>query len=64
MTSRVVLLGDGATVAAELGGKGASLARMVEWGNPVPRTAVVPISAYRLVAADPALATFLDGASS
>lgn len=61
MTSRVVLLGDGATVAAELGGKGASLARMVEWGNPVPRTAVVPISAYRLVAADPALATFLDG---
>ena len=60
MTSRVALLGDGGEVGTELGGKGASLARMVGWGHPVPRTAVVPISEYRHVAADPVLAPFLE----
>ena len=61
MTPRVVLLGDGAEVGADLGGKGASLARMVGWGHPVPRTAVVPISEYRRVTADPDLAPYLEG---
>jgi rifampicin phosphotransferase len=60
MTSRVVLLGDGGAVGADLGGKGASLARMVGWGHPVPRTAVVPISEYRLVASDPVLSPYLE----
>ena len=60
MSSRVVLLGDGGEHGADLGGKGASLARMVGWGHPVPRTAVVPITEYRRVASDPELGSYLD----
>jgi pyruvate,water dikinase len=60
MSSRVVLLGDGGEVAADLGGKGTSLARMIGWGQPVPRTAVVPITEYRRVASDPELASYLE----
>ncbi|MGY1726329.1 PEP/pyruvate-binding domain-containing protein [Geodermatophilus sp. SYSU D01062] len=44
----------------QLGGKGASLDRLVQRGTPVPPTAVVTADAYRTVAADPRLAAFLD----
>ncbi|MGY1792402.1 PEP/pyruvate-binding domain-containing protein [Geodermatophilus sp. SYSU D00525] len=43
----------------QLGGKGASLDRLVQRGTPVPPTAVVTADAYRTVAADPGLAAFL-----
>ncbi|MGY1679942.1 PEP/pyruvate-binding domain-containing protein [Geodermatophilus sp. SYSU D01176] len=43
----------------QLGGKGASLDRLVQGGFPVPPTAVVPADAYRAVAAHPSLAGLL-----
>jgi pyruvate,water dikinase len=61
MTPSVVLLGDGGDGGPALGGKGASLARMVGWGHPVPRTAVLPVAAYQQVVADPDLASYLEG---
>lgn len=44
---------------AQLGGKGASLDRLVQGGFPVPPTAVVSADAYRAVAAAPCLAGLL-----
>ena len=56
----VVVLSPGSPApAAELGGKAASLDRLVQAGFPVPRTAVVTASAYRAVAAHPDLAALL-----
>jgi hypothetical protein len=43
----------------QLGGKGASLDRLVQAGFPVPPTAVVTADAYRAVAAHPSLAGLL-----
>ncbi|MGY1666731.1 PEP/pyruvate-binding domain-containing protein [Geodermatophilus sp. SYSU D00696] len=45
---------------AQLGGKGASLDRLVQRGTPVPPTAVVTADAYRTVADSPDLAPLLD----
>lgn len=59
MTSRVVALDGTPGVVADLGGKGASLARMIAAGQPVPRTAVVPIPEYRRFVGDPDLAAYL-----
>ncbi|MGY1616189.1 PEP/pyruvate-binding domain-containing protein [Geodermatophilus sp. SYSU D00691] len=44
----------------QLGGKAASLDRLVQEGFPVPPTAVVTADTYRAVAADPGLARLLD----
>lgn len=43
-----------------LGGKGASLDRLIAWGLPVPPTGVVSTRAYREMAADPAIAALID----
>jgi len=52
----VVALGRGRPVCdGELGGKGASLDRLLRAGFPVPSTAVITASTYRRVLADPAL---------
>lgn len=45
--------------AAELGGKGAALDRLVAWGLPVPSSGAVTSSTYRLLAADPAVAALV-----
>jgi pyruvate,water dikinase len=56
----VVLLQPGSPApAAELGGKAASLDRLVQVGFPVPATAVVTASTYRSIAAHPDLAPLL-----
>lgn len=55
----VVVLGASTARAAGLGGKGASLARMVAGGCPVPATAVIGAGAYRRLLADAELAAFL-----
>ena len=44
-----------------LGGKGAALARVVADGVPVPSCAVLTVEAYREVASDADLASFLEG---
>ncbi|HET8641981.1 MAG TPA: PEP/pyruvate-binding domain-containing protein, partial [Pseudonocardiaceae bacterium] len=44
----------------ELGGKGATLARLARQGFPVPPAACVTASAYRAVAADPAVEHLLE----
>ena len=60
VTAPVVVLRPGSPApAAELGGKAASLDRLVQHGFPVPPTAVVTASAYRSVAAHPDLARLL-----
>ena len=60
VTAPVVVLRPGcAAPAAELGGKAASLDRLVQAGFPVPPTAVVTATAYRTVAAHPHLAPLL-----
>jgi pyruvate,water dikinase len=52
---------DGSPVEVALvGGKGASLARLVALGAPVPPTGVVTTSAYRRVAEDAALRSLVD----
>lgn len=48
--------------AAELGGKGGALNRMIAAGLPVPATAVVPSTAYRLFAATSAVEVVIDAA--
>ena len=56
----VLALRPGEPVAAvEVGGKGASLDRLAQLGFGIPSTAVVTASAYRTVAADPAVARLL-----
>jgi pyruvate,water dikinase len=61
VTTPVVVLRPGTPApAAELGGKAASLDRLVQAGFPVPPTAVATASAYRAVAAHPDLAGLLD----
>ncbi|MFQ1002380.1 PEP/pyruvate-binding domain-containing protein [Modestobacter sp. SSW1-42] len=58
--AEVVRLRPGAPCPREeLGGKAASLDRLVQAGFPVPDTAVVTASAYRAVAAQPELADLL-----
>ncbi|MGY2003697.1 PEP/pyruvate-binding domain-containing protein [Blastococcus sp. SYSU DS1024] len=58
--SAVIALRPGAPAPSEqLGGKGASLDRLVQAGFPVPPTAVVTATAYRTVAAHPDLADLL-----
>lgn len=58
-TPVVVLRPGSSAPAAELGGKAASLDRLVQAGFPVPPTAVATASAYRAVAAHPDLADLL-----
>lgn len=50
-----VLIGSEPCDGSELGGKGRSLAELVEAAFPVPATGVVTTTAYRVVAADPAV---------
>ena len=59
-TPVVVLRPGSSASAAELGGKAASLDRLVQAGFPVPPTAVVTAATYRAVAAHPDLAALLD----
>jgi len=54
-----VVLGGATCDPRLLGGKGASLDRLVEWGLPVPPTGVVTAAAYRTVAAAPGPAALL-----
>lgn len=57
----VALLLEGtATDRSLLGGKGASLDQLIEWGLPVPSTGVVTTEAYRVVAADPEVAGLVE----
>jgi pyruvate,water dikinase len=63
MTDRPLVLRvgrDGSSDAALLGGKGASLARLVGYGVPVPTTAIVTTAAYRAVAAVEELAHLIE----
>lgn len=64
MTTPVVVLDRTTTHAPGLGGKGASLARMVAGGCPVPPVAVVGAEAYRRLLGDPSLAAFLSHLSA
>ena len=56
-----MLVERGAPLArTDLGGKGAALDRLVQLGFAVPPTAIVPASAYRVIAAHPDLAELFD----
>lgn len=54
-TPSTVLLGAGPADRSSLGGKGRSLAELIEADYPVPATGVVTTAAYRALAADPSI---------
>ncbi len=54
------LLGVGPIQGSALGGKGSSLAQLIDAELPVPTTGVVTTAAYRAIAADPAVRALID----